>query len=1098
MDMQIRLQRTKQDWTSRLEDFGHRIQQQQSQNGNGSTTNSLTSSSLSPFRVLLQLFAYEDVLDNHKLDTIFDMDDGVALTFYVPQLLSFLLHGALYTSPALEEWILNKCRKNIYFAHKCYWYLRAWCLEVPAESRPITPSISRRNSATSLSSNNLTNGAIGMILSQQQQNQSNNEAFPFLDEPAVLEKKQLNSFNHGSSRNLCLPDNASVNNSNASQNEIRSSSSVVVLPNGTILPSPTTEKDKFLIPEERAMIERFMMRVKECGQIPASKLEYGATVGSNEYVSALDTESITYAENINPAVSADEMTNYEPIDSPDRPKSKLTYRGGNPTGINGSSTSLATMRPPVSISHINNDQSSVEQSSISRTMASLAENGKIPIDPISGSPSLRHYNTLLLQQTLNVYGFHAKLSGNSNDHSASTLAPITARRETEQFDKTPQFLDALIFLAENLYYIPRENRRETLQQQLRSLECELLPSNSIYLPIGSRNQYHRVWRIVAEESIAISTKERVPCIVALEVIDFSMSVFSSSSANTGFDHVNVGSTEGTLNENANHVSGTNRSVSSPTSLSQTCSNDFDAVVAEWRYGYRNPLRYVPFLDKVTTSVKVPFAKMKTQVRDHFNHLRDRGVAEEMQALSSADALVDSRNQGLNINDPIPASVIEGRSDNGNNYGLDTGYDTRPPNSEDGAIKTSNDDVSNSLSRMNNAGSFVSLGQWSSPSALCRAVSDPDRQLQNDLNDVRFRLDTSLSQINRRNSPLLYGSDQEDEPSERSGSKSSGRPPSGRRPSTSMSLVTKESNLKDQENAISSRPPPVVFRESWVAKQERVRQKSAFGDHPGWKLLAILVKGNDDLRQEQLAAQLIQRMATILACERVNVWLCPYEIIATTDRGGVIEAIPDTISLDSLKKNDPNYTTLNDFFRTHYGEDTDEVASAKANFVESLAAYSMVCFILQLKDRHNGNILLDKWGHVIHIDFGFFFLSSPGKNAGFESAPFKLTREFVELLEGTNSHLFRTFRELCFKTFIALRRRCMEIILLVEMLKNGNEDLKCFRGRPDDAIQQLHDRFRLDLNDRACKEYVNCLIDDSIENWRTDWYDRYQRYFVGVL
>jgi hypothetical protein len=29
-------------------------------------------------------------------------------------------------------------------------------------------------------------------------------------------------------------------------------------------------------------------------------------------------------------------------------------------------------------------------------------------------------------------------------------------------------------------------------------------------------------------------------------------------------------------------------------------------------------------------------------------------------------------------------------------------------------------------------------------------------------------------------------------------------------------------------------------------------------------------------------------------------------------------------------------------------------------------------------------------------------------------------------------------------------------------------------------------------------YVNCLVDDSIENWRTDWYDRYQRYFVGVL
>jgi len=294
----------------------------------------------------------------------------------------------------------------------------------------------------------------------------------------------------------------------------------------------------------------------------------------------------------------------------------------------------------------------------------------------------------------------------------------------------------------------------------------------------------------------------------------------------------------------------------------------------------------------------------------------------------------------------------------------------------------------------------------------------------------------------------------------------------------------------------SRAPPVVFKESWASKEERIRKNSAHGSHPNWRLLPILVKSNDDLRQEQLASQLIYRMASILAQEKVPVWLCPYDIVALTDRGGIIEAIPDTISIDSLKRNDPRFVSLSQFFNDHF--DGDDLSDAKANFVESLAAYSVVCFLLQIKDRHNGNILLDNRGHLIHIDFGFFFLSSPGKNSGFESAPFKLTADFVDLLGGPNSNTFRIFRELCCRTFLSLRKHCYEITLLVEMLMVGNEDLNCFRGRPEDAVRGLRERFRLDLNDRACTDYVNGLVDESLENWRTRWYDRYQRFCVGVL
>lgn len=78
--------------------------------------------------------------------------------------------------------------------------------------------------------------------------------------------------------------------------------------------------------------------------------------------------------------------------------------------------------------------------------------------------------------------------------------------------------------------------------------------------------------------------------------------------------------------------------------------------------------------------------------------------------------------------------------------------------------------------------------------------------------------------------------------------------------------------------------------------------------------------------------------------------------------------------------------LNQIFREIFA---DNFEMAQHNFLKSLVGYSLLTYILKIKDRHNGNILLDANGYIIHIDFGFMLSNSPG-NWDFESAPFKLT------------------------------------------------------------------------------------------------------------
>jgi len=1003
MEIQVRLRKAKGDWTKRLEDYQKplRTAAAASHSDRQSLHHLSLNSNVAPFRVILELFAGDNNFNHNnndhgsisRLDAVYDLDDGAALMLFVPQLMSFLLHGAYESSYQLEEWILETCRKNLFFAHKCYWFLKAWSLE------------------TSSSALHLREGG-----------------------DPLLSPRSVSRLSHSSSLTSFATQEDDSNN------------------------------ESKLLPEERAVIEDLMRKIMKCGEEPARLLHFGSTVGKLH----LETTS--------------------------------------------TATTLFS----------NDSFYSAKSSASSLTPSGAAKSHLIPVNPLTGVPSKIHFECLAAQRS---HGFLPLDNGAMLNATYNQSILNGNPCGTSYFDSCPVFMDALITIAENLFKVPRDLRKAEFQKQLRLLEVEALPCNEIYIPL--QDFHHRVWRIVAEESIPLSTKERVPCIICLEVLGYTPEQSGDRDIGSLF--------------NRRALTGSNKTI--------TVSER--EMVDTWRNSRRNPYRRETAFNRVTQGMgKIPdkmkesmqemhlsMQEMQEQIRHNISNMREMADGmhhnEYWSAHNTTESLEDTNGNRINGDDNVNV--------NGNVIGISKETKPNPESPKrdhagddtlrSGASSPSKVTQPTSPSTPRSTIPQGAMGQWTkspapqgskkstSPSQIIeisdsalqdlstpsmvpkyksyQAVNTHATSITSRRRLARSSSNSNSSRANKLKLEINVGysnGDDGDDENDYSGHETNGDSiDAGTTPSFSNTSASGHS----KPPSTPSKPPPVVFKENWKEKEERLRVGSAYGNHPGWKLLPVLVKANDDLRQEQLASQLIQRMALILARDQVPVWLCPYEILALDASGGIIEAIPDTISLASLKKNDLDYTDLKGFFEQYFDED-ETLADAKANFCESLAAYSIACFLLQIKDRHNGNILLDNRGHLIHIDFGFFFLSSPGKNTGFESAPFKLTREFMTVLGGPDSHLFGVFRTLCYRTFLSLRKHCHEIILLVEMLQLGNEELACFRGRPDDAIRELRQRFRLDLNDRACLEYVNALVDESLENWRTNWYDRYQRYCVGVL
>jgi serine/threonine-protein kinase mTOR len=237
---------------------------------------------------------------------------------------------------------------------------------------------------------------------------------------------------------------------------------------------------------------------------------------------------------------------------------------------------------------------------------------------------------------------------------------------------------------------------------------------------------------------------------------------------------------------------------------------------------------------------------------------------------------------------------------------------------------------------------------------------------------------------------------------------------------------------------------------------------------------FLLKGHEDIRQDERAMQLFSLVNDLLAADRKtngkDLAIRRYAVVPLSPTCGLIGWVHGSDTLNQLiqdyrqRKRIEIYVER-DLIKTMYskyeqlplinkieifeytmsqtkGEDLQKILWSKSptseiwlerrtNYTRSLATMSMVGYILGLGDRHPSNIMLDRYtGKIIHIDFGDCFEVAMKRERCPELVPFRLTRMMVNAMEisGTEGN----FRNTCEQVMAVLRQNKDSLMAMLEV------------------------------------------------------------------
>ncbi|KAJ7086196.1 atypical/PIKK/FRAP protein kinase [Mycena epipterygia] len=235
----------------------------------------------------------------------------------------------------------------------------------------------------------------------------------------------------------------------------------------------------------------------------------------------------------------------------------------------------------------------------------------------------------------------------------------------------------------------------------------------------------------------------------------------------------------------------------------------------------------------------------------------------------------------------------------------------------------------------------------------------------------------------------------------------------------------------------------------------------------------LLKGHEDLRQDERVMQLFSLVNTLLSVDtnsfKRQLHIQRFPVIPLAPNVGLIGIIQESDTLHELVRDyrhsiklllnieyrlmlqmAPDYENLpllqkievfeyamentsgQDLYKILWLKSTNSEhwLERRASYTRSLAVNSMVGHILGLGDRHPSNIMLErKTGKVVHIDFGDCFEVAMHRDKFPEKVPFRLTRMLTHAMEV--SGIEGSFRKTCEISMQVLRDNKESLMAVLE-------------------------------------------------------------------